>query len=48
VLGCRSAELADDLMASCCDQASVIAMMSSGGGEVQYRRDRGMCAQTMR
>jgi hypothetical protein len=36
------------LMASCCDQASVIAMMSSGGGEVQYRRDRGMCAQTMR
>jgi hypothetical protein len=44
-------------MASCCDRASVIAtvmmltmlmMMWSGGGEVQYRRDRGMCAQTMR
>ena len=43
-------------MASCCDRASVIAtvvmmtvlMMSSSGGEVQYRRDRGMCAQTMR
>jgi len=40
-------------MASCCDRASVIAtivmmMMSSSGREVQYRRDRGMCAQTMR
>jgi len=28
--------------------AMMLVMMSSSGGEVQYRRDRGMCAQTMR
>ena len=55
-MACRVASAVADVLAegACCDQANVTAMlmmlmmMSTGGGEVQYRRVRGMCAQTMR